>query len=109
VFGSASFEFNDHITGHVKALYNERDSTNQAAPEPIFVGIGAGTGGLADTITIDANNPFNPFGYDLTTGPIGAPGVNFDFLGRRPVELGPRIFKQDVKTWYFNATRSIGT
>src|SRR6185295_751922 len=72
------------------------------APEPIFVGIGAGTGGVADTISISALNPFNPFGYDLTTGPIGSPGVNFDFAGRRPLELGPRIFTQNVKTWYLN-------
>jgi iron complex outermembrane receptor protein len=103
VFGDVKYDFNDSIAGHVKAMYNERDSLNQAAPEPIFVGIGAGSGGLADTISISALNPFNPFGYDLTTGPIGAPGVNFDFMGRRPLELGPRIFTQNVKTWYFNA------
>ena len=102
IFGTFTYDFSDNIAGHVKAMYNERESVNQAAPEPIFVGIGAGTGGLADTITISALNPFNPFGYDLTTGPIGAPGVNFDFAGRRPLELGPRIFNQDVKTWYFN-------
>ena len=99
---TADVNFTDNVAGHVKAMYNERESVNQAAPEPIFVGIGAGSGGLADTISISALNPFNPFGYDLVTGPIGAPGVNFDFIGRRPLELGPRIFTQKVKTWYFN-------
>ena len=102
VFGTFKYDFTENVSGHVKAMYNERNSVNQAASEPIFVGIGAGSGGLADTISISALNPYNPFGYDLTTGPIGSPGVNFDFAGRRPLELGPRIFTQDVKTWYFN-------
>jgi iron complex outermembrane receptor protein len=103
IFGNFSYNFSDAVSGHIKAMYNERESVNQAAPEPIFVGIGAGSGGLADTNSISALNPYNPFGYDLITGPIGDPGVNFDFIGRRPLELGPRIFNQDVKTWYFNA------
>src|SRR6185369_8711036 len=38
---------------------------------------------------------FNPFGIDLD------PSFNFFNLGRRPVEGGPRIFVQDVDTYYF--------
>ena len=55
----------DNVSINVKGLFNNRQSTNRAAPEPIFVGPNAGTGGLADTISISALNPFNPFGIDL--------------------------------------------
>ena len=85
-----------------KLLYNERDSANQAAPEPIFLGTDAGVfNHWAETdLVIAANNPYNPFGFDLTT--IG-PNANLFLLGRRPVEGGPRLYQQEVKTWYANA------
>ena len=70
--------------------------TNRAAPEPIFVGPGAGTGGLADTISISALNPFNPFGIDLDAE------QQLRLVSRAAREVGPRLFKQDVDTWYFN-------
>lgn len=85
-----------NATVYSRFLFNRRESVNQAAPEPIFLGPGAGTGNLADTISIDATNPFNPFGVTLDAG------SNFVLLGRRPVEAGPRIFEQQVDTLYFN-------
>jgi len=96
LFTNISYDLTDNTSLHVKALYNNRTSTNQAAPEPIFVGPGAGTGGIADTISISRLNPYNPFGIDLNAN------SNFLFIGRRPVEVGPRVFTQDVDTWYFN-------
>ena len=60
------------------------------------MGPAAGTGGLADTISISALNPFNPFGIDLDAA------SNFGFVTRRPIEVGPRLFEQDVDTWYIN-------
>ncbi len=96
LFGSANYEINDSVSLHAKALYNNRTSANQAAPEPIVVGPFAGTGGIADTIVISALNPYNPFGIDLN------PATNFGFITKRPIELGPRIFTQDVDTWYVN-------
>jgi iron complex outermembrane receptor protein len=95
IFASTRYEITDNTTWYTKALYNTRDSVNQAAPEPIFIGGDAGTGGIADTISISRLNPFNPFGIDLIAG------QNFSLLGRRPVEAGPRIFEQTVDTWYF--------
>ena len=65
MFARMSFELADNVSINVKGLFNNRQSTNRAAPEPIFVGPLAGTGGLADTISISALNPFNPFGIDL--------------------------------------------
>jgi len=83
----------------MRALYNQRESLNQAAPEPIFVGPDAGTGNpYADNILISASNPYNPFGFDLASS---GPNANLIFIGRRPIEGGPRRFHQDVDTWYF--------
>ncbi|HUO81528.1 MAG TPA: TonB-dependent receptor [Gammaproteobacteria bacterium] len=95
VYGQASYAVADRVNFVVKGLYNNRRSTNQAAPEPIFLGPGAGSGGFADTVSIDATNPFNPFGFTLDASD------NFILLGRRPLEGGPRIFDQDVDTYYF--------
>ncbi len=96
LFASINIDLSENTRLHVKGLFNNRQSTNQAAPEPIFVGPGAGTGGIADTISIPANHPFNPFGFALDAN------NNFVFIGRRPLEVGPRLFSQNVDTWYFN-------
>jgi iron complex outermembrane receptor protein len=94
-FTNITFAASDDVELYAKGLFNNRKSANEAAPEPIFVGPVSGTGGIADTISISRLNPFNPFGIDLDAS------SNFDGIGRRPVEAGPRIFKQDVDTWYF--------
>ncbi len=96
VFASVNIDLSENTRLHARALFNNRQSANQAAPEPIFVGPGAGTGGIADTISIPANHPFNPFGFALDAN------NNFVFVGRRPTEVGARGFSQNVDTWYFN-------
>ncbi len=80
----------------MKGLYNTRDSTNQAAPEPIFLGQQFCQAiDLCYRVGVDATNPYNPFGFSLD-------GNSPDFgLGRRPIEGGPRIFKQTVDTKYY--------
>ncbi|MES2136243.1 MAG: TonB-dependent receptor [Pseudomonadota bacterium] len=90
-------EINADTNFTIKALYNRRDSKNQAAPLPLFVGPDAGNGNLLDTIVIDSTNPFNPFGEDLNSS-------NFSFIGRRMVEAGPRRYRQKVNTYYGTAT-----
>ncbi len=96
IFAQGRYSVTDDIHFYLKGLYQSRRSVNQAAPEPIFIGPGAGTGGLADTVGVDATNPYNPFGYSLD------PNSNLVFIGRRPLEGGPRVFTQDVDTRYFN-------
>lgn len=96
MFASVEFDLSENVSVYAKGLFNNRRSTNQAAPEPMFVGPFTGSGGLADTISISALNPFNPFGIDLDAG------SNLGWVTRRPVEVGPRIFSQDVDTWYAN-------
>lgn len=99
LFGQVRFDVSDNVTWYTRALYNQRESLNQAAPEPIFLGPDAGTGNpYADDILISATNPFNPFGFDLISS---GPGANLVLVGRRPVEGGARQFYQDVDTWYF--------
>ncbi len=95
IFSNFTYTVNDNLDVYAKGLYNTRDSLNQAAPEPIFVGPYAGTGGLADNISVSALNPYNPFGINLDAA------SNLGWVTRRPLEAGPRIFTQNVDTWYF--------
>ncbi|PBJ84017.1 TonB-dependent receptor [Lysobacteraceae bacterium NML93-0399] len=99
VFGQVRFEFTPQVSAYARVLYNERTSSNQAAPEPIFLGTDAGVYNpyAESTLTISALNPFNPFGFDLTTE---GDSPNLFLLARRPVEGGPRRYTQDVNTWY---------
>ena len=106
LFGSFRWNFSDNLQWYAKALVNRRESVNQAAPEPIFLGPDAGTGNpYADNIFISAANPYNPFGIDLISS---GPGANLVLIGRRPVEGGPRVFEQEVNTHYL-ATGLSGT
>lgn len=94
IFAQGSYRLTDRISWNMKGVYTRRESVNQAAPEPIFLGSEAGTYGLADHVGIDVTNPYNPFGF--TISPDGA------FITRRPLEGGPRVFSQDVDTSYFS-------
>ncbi|MEA3038310.1 MAG: iron complex outerrane recepter protein, partial [Sphingomonadales bacterium] len=87
----------DDLNFSVKGVFNRRNSKNQAAPLPLFVGPDAGNGNLLDTIAISATNPFNPFGVTLDAS-------NYAFIGRRFVENGPRRYNQRVDTYYGTAT-----
>jgi iron complex outermembrane recepter protein len=108
IFGELKQEISPDINFSAKALWNRRNSKNQAAPLPLFVGPSAGNGNLLDRITIDASNPYNPFGtlysgVDLNGNPDGNV-ANYDFIGRRIVEGGPRRYDQKVDTTYATAT-----
>ena len=91
-FGSVSQDLTDKVQFRARATYVQRKSANQAAPLPLFVGPDAGNGNLLDTVTVDATNPFNPFGFTLQNG-------TYAFIGRRLVEAGPRHYSQEVDTW----------
>lgn len=108
VYGQALYDLAPETRFYVKALFNNRKSSNQAAPEPLSIGPDAGNGNLMDTVSIDRTNPFNPFGFSLSAAPVpgfdanvdGVDDPNLIFAGRRPLEGGPRVFSQDVNTWY---------
>ena len=103
-FVNATADFGG-MTANVKAIYNRRQSANQAAPLPLFLGPGAGNGNLLDTISIDASNPYNPFGETLSSGSGGSP-VTYDTVRRRLIEGGPRHYDQTVDTFYLTGTLS---
>jgi iron complex outermembrane recepter protein len=98
VFGKAEHDISDTVTARFTASYTNRESQNQAAPNPLFLGSDAGSGFFLDNIFIPADHPFNPFGVDLDGTD------NLIFLGRRPLEAGPRIFDQEVDTWIVTGT-----
>ena len=94
VFGQVRFDLTDATTWYMRSLYNNRKSANQAAAEPFFLGTLAPTNFWADNAVFSANNPNNPFGFDLD------PNDNMGLIGYRPLEGGPRRFEQDVDTFY---------
>jgi len=96
LFAQGTYWLTDRVSWNMKAVYTQRESVNQAAPEPIFLGSEAGTYGLADHVGVHATNPYNPFGF--TISPEGT------LIGRRPLEGGPRVFAQDVDTSYFSTS-----
>ena len=98
-FGSFTHDFNNDVSLRVRATYTNRQSANQAAPLPLFIGPAAGTGTDLDATGVDVTNPFNPFGVSLDAG-------NFVFIGRRMIEAGPRHFEQEVETWNLATTLS---
>lgn len=97
LFGSLTQDLTSAIRFRARASYVERTSANQAAPLPLFVGPDAGNGNLLDTVSVDATNPYNPFGFTLTQG-------TYAFIGRRLIEAGPRHYEQRVNTWNVTGT-----
>ena len=96
-FATFKREVTDSINLRVNAIYNRRNSQNQAAFLPLFVGPGSGNGNLLDTVNIDVTNPYNPFGVTLSSGANGTPS-NYTFVARRLVEAGQRTYTQHVDT-----------
>ena len=93
LFGKTDYELSDDVTFTLTASFTNRESSNQAAPNPLFMGSDAGAGVYLDNLFIPANQPFNPFGIELDSA------TNLIFIGRRPLEAGPRHFDQRVDTW----------
>jgi iron complex outermembrane recepter protein len=94
-FAQTDYQVTDDIHWYLKGLYNTRKSVNEAAPEPIFLGLFCDYIDKCNQVGVDVTNPYNPFGFSLT-----ADDPDYG-LGRRPVEGGPRIFSQTVDTRYF--------
>jgi iron complex outermembrane receptor protein len=94
MFSSVTYKLAPRVSFHGKASFTNRESLNQAAPEPLFLGPEGGNGNRMDRISIHATNPYNPFGFtlDAATNPF--------VVTRRPLEAGPRRFEQTVNTFY---------
>jgi len=86
----ATHEFNSNVRFFTEGFYNNRQSDQLQSPVPIFLG---SAGILPLNVGVSAENPFNPFGFDLD------PNTNLVMIGRRAVEFGTRDFFSDVDTW----------
>ncbi|AHE52487.1 hypothetical protein NX02_03665 [Sphingomonas sanxanigenens DSM 19645 = NX02] len=98
-FINSRAEFSDALNLSVKAVYNRRNSQNQAAFLPLGVGPDVGNGNLLDFISIDATNPYNPFGVTLSRE-----NGNLSGIYRRLVEAGQRTYSQQVNTMSLTGT-----
>ena len=88
-FARLEHRASERLRVYARAFLNRRESINQAAPEPLWAGTLAEAGSVMDTIVIHGANPYNPFGFDVGPGAL---------VTRRPLESGPRVFRQDVAT-----------
>jgi iron complex outermembrane receptor protein len=91
VFGKAEYDVTDNVMFRVLTSFNNRKSQGRAAPVPLFFGVDGGSTPYMVNVDWTANQQFNPFGVDLDSTA---------FFTKRPTEAGPRIFDQDVDTWY---------
>jgi iron complex outermembrane receptor protein len=95
-FGQVTYKLPHDTEFRGMATFTNRQSINQAAPEPLFIGPEAGNGNRLDTIGVDVTNPYNPFGFTFD------PATNPFVITRRPLEAGPRKFEQNVDTFYLS-------
>jgi iron complex outermembrane receptor protein len=78
IYGNASYDFSERITGYVELSYTETRAESNLAPTPVF------TAFEQTPLPISADNIYNPFATDI------------EDLRRRLVELPPR--RQDNNT-----------
>lgn len=86
----AGHEFSPQLHFFTEAMYNNRVSDQLQAPVPLFLG---SAGILPLNVGVSAENPFNPFGFDLD------PNSNLILIGRRFIEAGTRDYRGEVDTW----------
>jgi iron complex outermembrane receptor protein len=96
VFSKGEYDISENVRFVGLASFNNRKSQGRAAPVPLFFGVDGGSTPYMVNFSMPASHPFNPFGVDLD-GTTTAP-----FFAKRPTEAGPRIFDQDVDTWYLS-------
>ena len=98
LYASLDHKLTENVHLLFKASYTNRQSHTMAAPEPLCLGEGCGSR-ITEAMFISKDNPFNPFGVDLSQA-----NGNLNFFGRRPLESGPRRFFQDVDTYFLSAS-----
>lgn len=99
IFVKGEYDLAENILFRLTAAFNNRQSQNKAAPEPLFAGPGGGGGAWMEAITFHEDNIYNPFGISL-----GPDEIQDGFITRRPLEAGPRVFDQNVDTWHVATT-----
>ncbi|HKT31066.1 MAG TPA: TonB-dependent receptor [Gammaproteobacteria bacterium] len=95
LYGQGTYDFNDNLSAHYTALYNDRRSDQQGGPAEINIGAQGST-----PIGVSASNPYNPFGFNLNA--TGA-NPNLLLLAYQPIETGLRYWHEDSQTFYLGA------
>jgi outer membrane receptor protein involved in Fe transport len=92
VFGTGHYDISKNTQVFFQASYNERQSAQQLASEPMFP--------VSYGINISQFSMYNPFGAGQQYGAdqTGGNGVQLDDYRRRLIEFGPRTFNQNVNT-----------
>jgi len=101
LFTNFRHDLTDRVTFRGQAMYTNRESSTRGAPEPLCLGNDCGNAIALNTV-IDADQPFNPFGVDLFVDTENPDNSTMNFFGRRPLESGPRVFEQDVDTFFIS-------
>ena len=96
VFAKGEYDISDNVKFNALLSFNNRKSQGKAAPVPLFFGLDGGSTPYMVNFFMPANHPYNPFDFDLDGT------TNATFVTKRPTEVGPRIFDQDVDTWYLS-------
>ncbi|MCZ6617648.1 MAG: TonB-dependent receptor [Gammaproteobacteria bacterium] len=96
IYTSLTHDLTDTVRTIVRASYTKRKSQTKAAPEPLCLGNDCGNR-ISDNFFISSLNPYNPFGVDLSVA-----NGNLEFIGRRPLESGRRLFFQDVDSYFIS-------
>ena len=108
IYAQGRYDINDNVTFTTEALFNQRLSEQLLAAMPVVLAGNGPARADGQFITIDATNPYNPFGLDIASNavmPGFTPGVSLGArnLQRRFVETGGRSFNEDVATYRFGA------
>ncbi|MHB8404067.1 MAG: TonB-dependent receptor plug domain-containing protein [Gammaproteobacteria bacterium] len=110
LFVQGHYDLADNLTFSTMGIYNNRVSQQVLAPSPLFIGPG-NEAANGQFFGISGSNPYNPFGKDLIANSsygAGAPAcfvanscIELAFSGRRPLEMGNRVFRQNVQSFAF--------
>ncbi|HTE52875.1 MAG TPA: TonB-dependent receptor [Kofleriaceae bacterium] len=79
VFSTGNYRFHENVRGFFEASYMNRKSVQRLAPEPL--------GTETEGIPFSADSIYNNTGIDI------------NFISRRMIEAGPRIFSQNLDTF----------
>jgi iron complex outermembrane recepter protein len=90
-FANGSIDITDNLRFKSTITYNERISEQLLAAMPVTLGTAPGTAPSSQSVFIDADNFYNPFGQDVSR------------INRRVTETGGRSFNEDVRTFALNA------
>ena len=80
-------KLNDYARAFYEAMYVNRQSRQQLAPEPLIIGAGGVTDAGGNLVTISKDNYYNPF------------GVDFSNASMRLTAFGDRVHVEEIQSY----------